>query len=124
MTVRRLESLMRVVDNDHGGTGALHVYRAYDRMREPSAIAFIDVVAIPPGSSIGLHQHGDDEETYVVMRGKGEMTVDGAVFSVGAGDVIRNRPYGHHGLINCGDEDLQLLVFETAPAQGADGSVS
>lgn len=115
-TVERLPDLMRTVVNDHGGVGPLHAYRAFDRTRDPSPVAFIDLVIIPPGTSVGLHQHADDQETYVILRGGGTMTLDEASFPVAAGDLIRNRAYGRHGLVNDGDEDLHLLVFEVAPA--------
>ncbi|MFI7135080.1 cupin domain-containing protein [Nonomuraea sp. NPDC050153] len=106
---------MRTVSGDHGGAGSLNAWRAYDRSRGTSPIAFIDLVILPAGSSIGLHRHGDDEETYVVLRGCGTMTLGEESFPVRAGDVINNPAYGTHGLVNDGDEDLHLLVFELAP---------
>ncbi|NUT37135.1 MAG: cupin domain-containing protein [Hamadaea sp.] len=120
MTAVTLRDLMRTVVGDHGGVGPLHAYRAFDRSRDPSPVAFIDVVIIPPGTSVGLHQHGDDQETYVILRGRGTMTVDERTFPVAAGDLVRNPAYGRHGLVNDGDEDLHLLVFEVAPAPPAD----
>ncbi len=118
MSVQRLEDLMRQVFNDHGGDGYLHAYRAYDCTRQASGVAFIDLVVVPPGSSIGLHQHGDDVETYIILRGTGSMIIDGETFPVRTGDVVPNHSYGHHGLANDGDEDLHLLVFEISPAPG------
>lgn len=120
LPIERLPDLMRTVHNDHGGIGSLRVYRAYDRTRHTSGVAFIDLVVLPPGSSIGLHQHGDDHETYVVLRGSGVMTANDAQSRVGPGDLIRNPRYGRHGLHNDGTEDLHLLVFEVAPADGED----
>jgi mannose-6-phosphate isomerase-like protein (cupin superfamily) len=116
-SVQRLTELMRIVHNDHGGVGSLRAYRAFDRTRHTSGIAFIDLVVLPSGSSIGLHQHGDDQETYVILSGSGVMTLDGSEHRVGPGDLIRNAPYGRHGLVNDGTEDLHLLVFEIAPAE-------
>lgn len=118
VSIERLPELMRTVHNDHGGIGSLQAYRAYDRDRHTSTVAFIDLVVLPPGSSIGVHQHGDDHETYVVLRGSGVMTVDDAQSRVGPGDLIRNRRYGRHGLHNDGTEELHLLVFEVTPADG------
>ncbi|WP_027342107.1 cupin domain-containing protein [Hamadaea tsunoensis] len=114
--IQRLADLMRTVHNDHDGVGALYAYRAFDRAASPSGIAFIDLVILPPGSSVGLHRHGDDEETYVILRGSGTMTLDDETFPVTAGDLIANHAYGRHGLVNDGHEDLHLLVFEKAPA--------
>ncbi|MDX5573760.1 cupin domain-containing protein [Streptomyces griseus] len=107
-------------ERDHGGTGALLAHRAYSREEAsadtPAGVAFIDVVILPPGVSIGLHTHGDDAETYIILRGAGLMHRDGGEFRVETGDVVHNRPYGTHGLVNDGEEELHLLVFEIAPA--------
>ncbi|MFB7938046.1 cupin domain-containing protein [Streptomyces sp. NPDC056049] len=125
------EGLLRAVTADHDGIGTIHVHRAFDRMRAPAGVAFIDLVVMPPGTSIGTHRHGDDEETYVILSGRGRMVVDGEEFAVGPGDVVVNRPYGEHGLTNDSGTDsdsdsaggtgtdLHLLVFELAPIGGA-----
>ncbi|MEU5218569.1 cupin domain-containing protein [Streptomyces sp. NPDC020807] len=113
------EGLLRAVTSDHDGIGTIHVHRAFDRMRAPAGVAFIDLVVLPPGTSIGTHRHGNDEETYVVLAGRGRMTVDDEEFAVGPGDVVVNRPFGRHGLANDSEADLHLLVFELAPIGGA-----
>lgn len=114
-------------EHDHGGLGTIRAHRFYDRDRAASGVRFIDLAVLPPGTSIGRHRHGDDQETYLVLRGSGLMYRDGARFRVRTGDVVANRPYGEHGLLNDGDEDLHLLVVElsgpphpTTPRQEAD----
>jgi mannose-6-phosphate isomerase-like protein (cupin superfamily) len=73
---------------------------------------WIDLVVVPPGSTIGVHTHGADEETYVVVDGAGTMTVDGATLAVGPGDVVVNRAGGTHGLANTGDGPMRLVVVD------------
>jgi 3-dehydroquinate synthetase/quercetin dioxygenase-like cupin family protein len=107
--------LMRKVYADHGGDGHIFAHRAFDDATNPGRVAFIDLVTVPAGSSIGLHRHGDDEETYVILEGGGVMTLDGHEFRVQARDVIVNRPFGEHGLRNDSSEVLQLLVYEIRP---------
>lgn len=114
------DGLLREVTGDHGGNGTILAHRAYRREDARAPIAFVDLVVLPPHTSIGTHRHADDEETYVVLSGRGRMTLDGAEFPVRAGDVIPNRPYGEHGLANDSDEDLTLLVFEVGPLDGAE----
>ena len=68
---------------------------------------------MPPGTSIGAHTHNaKEEEFYLVLAGSGRMRKDGEWFAVNPGDFIRNPPGGSHELVNCGDTDLQLFVFE------------
>ena len=96
----------------HGGTGLIETQRVLDG---PPATAcdFVDLTIVLPGSTIGLHTHGlDDEEFYVIISGSGEMHLDGRAFPVGRGDVIRNRPGGTHGLRNTGPEDIRLVVIQ------------
>lgn len=94
----------------HGGAGEIR----FRRLVEGSGTChFIDVAVLPPGASIGRHRHADDEEEYyLVLAGRGRMWRDGESFDVGAGDLIRNRPGGEHGLENTGDVDLTIFVFE------------
>ncbi|WP_371483073.1 cupin domain-containing protein [Kitasatospora sp. NBC_00315] len=112
------EGLLRAVSSDHGGVGTILAHRAFDRADEPAGIAFIDLVVLPAHTSIGLHRHADDRETYVILTGRGRMTLDGEEFAVRAGDVIPNRPHGEHGLANDSDDELRLLVFEIGPLDG------
>ncbi|MEW2615065.1 iron-containing alcohol dehydrogenase [Streptomyces sp. NPDC047880] len=109
--------LLRPVVNDHGGTGAILAHRIYRRSDGSDEIAFIDLVVLPPHTSIGLHQHADDVETYVVLAGHGRMTREEHEIDVGPGDVITNLPYGRHGLSNPTDIELHLLVYDIRPSK-------
>ncbi|MGL4766965.1 MAG: cupin domain-containing protein [Formosimonas sp.] len=79
-----------------------------------SLFSWVDYVEIPLGSSIGLHQHSmDDEELYIVLEGRGIVTLgQGHYVEVLAGDVIRNPPGGEHGLRNTGAETMRLVVVD------------
>lgn len=96
----------------HGGIGTIKEVNLYKRGEFETNLKFINYEVMPVGTSIGVHKHGDDEEVYVILEGRGLMIVDGEERQVSAGDVIVNRPFGAHGLTNNGDEDLKVLVFE------------
>jgi len=73
------------------------------------------VALLPPGASIGLHRHRDDEEEfYLVLEGTGTMRCDGEEFPVRPGELVRNPPGGAHTLRNTGDVPLRIFVFEVA----------
>lgn len=95
----------------HGGPGNVAAARVLDRGTQPGC-TFVDLVIVPPGSSIGRHRHGNEEEVYVIVAGTATMDVDGARFSVRSGDVVVNRPGGTHALDNDGTEPLRLVVVE------------
>ncbi|MFC4030776.1 cupin domain-containing protein [Streptomyces polygonati] len=110
------QDLLADVAHCHDGTGVIRAHRILQRLPAPAGVDFIDLAVLPPGTSIGVHRHKDDEETYVILAGTGTMTLDDEEFTVRAGDVVVNRAFGRHGLVNAADHDLRLLVFQTGPA--------
>ncbi|MBT3287957.1 MAG: cupin domain-containing protein [Victivallales bacterium] len=69
---------------------------------------------LPPGTSIGIHRHSDDEEYYYILSGQGVMTLDGKRHQVAPGDITAVFPGGEHGLENTGDTDLRVLVISAS----------
>jgi mannose-6-phosphate isomerase-like protein (cupin superfamily) len=97
----------------HGGEGLIRFARVVERTGLAGACNFIDLAELPPGTSVGSHTHaGSEEEFYLILTGTGEMTRNGEVFQVQAGDLIRNPPGGTHALRNTGSEALKIFVFE------------
>jgi len=104
----------------HDGLGRIRTTRVV-APEDGSGYRFIDLTEMPPGSSVGLHTHGhDDEEIYVIISGRGRMRLEDREFEVGPGDVIMNAPGGTHGLVNIGAEPLRIVVLDVnAPAKPA-----
>ncbi len=66
-----------------------------------------------PGQDSGfLHTHKTHEELYFILNGEGQYQVDGEVFSVSEGSVIRVSPAGKRALKNTGSEDLTMLCIQ------------
>jgi mannose-6-phosphate isomerase-like protein (cupin superfamily) len=108
----RLDSLPLRQTCAHEGNGLIDFHRVFPREAFVSACHFVDYAVLPPGASIGIHTHGDDEEIYLVLEGQGVMHLDGEEFRVGPGSVIKNRRRGTHGLRNDGATPLRLFVVE------------
>jgi mannose-6-phosphate isomerase-like protein (cupin superfamily) len=99
---------------DHGGLGKVLAKRAA-RRADGLNCHFIDCVVMPPGASIGIHSHAfDNEEVYIILKGKGVMTIEGVEHEVDQGDIIVNKPGGTHGLRNPGPGEIELIVIEYA----------
>ncbi|MBJ6361089.1 cupin domain-containing protein [Paenibacillus sp. MAHUQ-46] len=75
-------------------------------------IDFIDYIEVPPGVSIGTHQHGYNEEIYFIVEGSGTMSIEGKEYNVKSGDVIINKINGTHGLINHSSDDMKIFIFQ------------
>lgn len=68
---------------------------------------------IEPGAGVGfLHTHKTHEELYFFLSGTGEFQVDGEVFAVGEGSVVRVAPAGKRSVRNNGTEPLVMLCVQ------------
>lgn len=66
-----------------------------------------------PGQETGfLHTHKNHEELYFFLAGKGEFQVDGKVFPVEEGSVVRVAPDGRRNVRNNGTEPLVMLCVQ------------
>ena len=82
-----------------------------------------------PGTETGfLHTHKTHEELYFFLSGRGEFQVDGQVFPVGEGSVVRVAPDGRRSVRNNGTEPLVMLCVQYrggtfTPDDAADGDI-
>jgi oxalate decarboxylase/phosphoglucose isomerase-like protein (cupin superfamily) len=79
-----------------------------------SLLSFVHEVTVPPGTSIGLHRHLENEEVYIMVKGQAEMTIDDQIRSVAPGDVILTRDGVAHAIRNSGEEDVLFYSIECA----------
>jgi mannose-6-phosphate isomerase-like protein (cupin superfamily) len=71
---------------------------------------------LKPGGAPGhIHRHTRSDNVYIVVRGIGALTVDGATHRIGPEDVVYIPAGLPHGLSNAGAEDLVLYEIY-APA--------
>lgn len=78
-----------------------------------------------PGGSVGfLHTHKTHEELYIIVGGEGEFQVDGEIFAVGEGSVVRVSPAGRRSLRNTGTGPLTMICvqYKAASFDSADAS--
>lgn len=80
--------------------------------------------SLPPGVGLPfLHAHHEHEEIYLFTGGRGEFQVDGEIFVVGEGSVVRVDPEGHRGLRNTGISPLTHLVLQVRPGTIVGGPI-
>lgn len=66
-----------------------------------------------PGQDSGfLHTHKTHEELYIILKGEGQYQVDGEIFPVSEGSVIRVAPGGKRALKNTGNDNLTMLCIQ------------
>lgn len=82
-----------------------------------------------PGQKTGfLHTHKNHEELYFFLSGTGEFQVDGTIFPVGEGSVVRVAPDGKRSLRNNGNQPLLMLCVQYrggtfTPEDASDGNL-
>ena len=82
-----------------------------------------------PGTETGfLHTHKQHEELYFFLSGNGEFQVDGNVFPVSEGSVVRVSPNGRRSVRNSGTTPLVMLCVQYRGAtftadDAADGNI-
>ena len=75
--------------------------------------AEISFQSFAPGKETGfLHTHQTHEELYIFVSGKGEFQVDGQVFPVGEGSVVRVDPEGKRSVRNNCTEPLIMICVQ------------
>lgn len=81
-----------------------------DQAKADQAIKEIGWMTLEKGASIGLHTHGVNEDTYIIVSGEGVFTDGSGVETiVRAGDITIARPGQGHALRNEQDEPLVFL---------------
>ena len=67
-----------------------------------------------PGSEQPVHSHPDSEQVYVIVQGRGSMTVGDETQEVGPGTAILVLPDTGHSIRNIGEESL-VFISATSP---------
>jgi mannose-6-phosphate isomerase-like protein (cupin superfamily) len=98
--------------NDHGGHGPILFQRVLESSDFRSKIDFVDCTVIPPGSTIGRHEHHGNEEIYFIVSGTPLMRVSGqeARLQKGTLSIVRHGEW--HELINDTNHDVEILVVQ------------
>jgi len=101
-------------DAIHGGAGRLATRHLWRPQEFASAWTFIDHAVLGVDASVGYHYHDALEEAFVVLAGRGRMTIADRTFAVGPGAVTFQGIGAGHGIYNPGPEELAFLRLAVA----------
>ncbi len=93
-----------------GGSGKVHLchYWGKDEMQGPCRLCA--KVTLPPGASIGLHEHAKEDEIFIITQGEGYVSDGTNEKRIQAGDSILTGSGTSHAIRNCGTENLVLIA--------------
>ncbi len=101
-------------DAIHGGRGRLATRHVLPPDRFASAWTYLDHTVLGADSSLGLHYHDALEECFVVLQGRGYMTMAARTRAVGPGTVTLQRIGTPHGLYCPGPGELEFIRVAVA----------
>jgi mannose-6-phosphate isomerase-like protein (cupin superfamily) len=77
-------------------------------------------VTVPGGCNQTLHSSSEAEQAYVVVRGRGTMSVAGDTQEVAEGDLIMVPPATEHSIGNEGEAELACVSIQSPPVAAAE----
>ena len=101
-----------VRDNMRGGNGSVkieHLWEPGTEMHGHNRMAAR--LTLPPGGSIGFHNHENEDEIFVIVKGVAEADDNGTISRLEAGDTLLTGNGAGHAIRNIGDEDLELVAL-------------
>ncbi|MEK6278127.1 MAG: cupin domain-containing protein [Actinomycetota bacterium] len=70
---------------------------------------------VPAGVEQTLHSHEEAEQVYVVVRGRGQMSVAGDTQEIAEGDLVLVPPATDHAIANKADAELACVSIQSPP---------
>ena len=104
---------MEVVKEKSGtGVGEFTLEKLLDMSQMKDRANLYARVIVPPGSSVGYHEHHGDEEAYYILSGEGVYDDNHAsVRTLKAGDLTWTPDGCGHSIENKGTEDLVFMAL-------------
>jgi len=97
-------------ENMRGGTGTITIRHYLEPEEIKAKTRLCSELTLPPGASIGLHDHVNEDEIYLIQKGQGSMIDNGREFPVTAGDAVLTGQGASHSVKNTGEEDLLITA--------------
>lgn len=111
----RKPSEMRVEKRDkmRGGEGTVTIVHLFEKEEFGSKTRLCAKLVLPPGASIGEHQHEGEDEVYLVTKGSGLLRDGLSESRVSAGDAILTGKGQSHSIHNDRAGPLEVVALIT-----------
>jgi mannose-6-phosphate isomerase-like protein (cupin superfamily) len=80
----------------------------------------VNWLEVPAGVSEELRSHEEAEQVYIVVSGRGTMTVAGDKQEVGEGDLVLVPPATDHSIANGNSSDLCCVSVQSPPVTSSE----
>jgi mannose-6-phosphate isomerase-like protein (cupin superfamily) len=93
-----------------GGKGAVRIEHFWKKGDLLAKTRLCARMILEPGTSIGPHSHDQEEEVYIVVRGRGRVTEATGTIDVGPGDTVLTGNGASHSVESIGEEPLEMIA--------------
>ena len=103
---------LEIVEGLAGGKGKAYIHHIIGKEEMLGHGRLYARIILPPGSSVGWHQHVHDTEPYYILKGEADfIDTDHKVYKVGPGDVCLIHVGDYHSLENNSDSDVEFIAL-------------
>jgi mannose-6-phosphate isomerase-like protein (cupin superfamily) len=110
MIIRKQDREIDVRENMRGGKGKVTIVKHIPAEAMQGKARLCATLVLDPGSSIGLHEHADEYEIFIVQKGSGVIDDIGSVADVGPGYAVFTGGGEGHSVENTGDEPMEITA--------------
>jgi mannose-6-phosphate isomerase-like protein (cupin superfamily) len=104
------ENEIDVRENMRGGQGKVTIRHFFKKDEFTSRTRLCATLSIPPEAGIGMHQHENEDEVYLVTKGAGMLDDGQTRTPVAQGDAILTGNGASHAITNNGNDTLELVA--------------
>lgn len=94
-----------------GGTGKVSIQHLFKKDDITANCRLCSRLTLPPGTSIGTHEHAKEDELFVIISGTGILDDGTTQTPVGPGDAILTGNGEAHAIANSGDTNLDVIAI-------------
>lgn len=87
----------------------------FRRVLDTGKFTQVVIMSIPPGGEIGEEVHEDTDQVLYLVRGHGEVILDGKTSGYEPGDLVRVAAGTRHNFVNKGREGLKIITAYSPP---------
>ncbi|MBD5324692.1 MAG: cupin domain-containing protein [Bacteroides sp.] len=99
----------------HASVGSLHGFEGKQFVKDATGATSCEISfgTLPTGVSVPFfHRHRENEENYIILSGKGRFQVDGDVFDIAEGSVVRVATHCDRNLKCTSEEPLTYICIQ------------
>lgn len=99
----------------HASVGCLHGFEGKQFVKDATGATSCEISfgTLPSGAAVPFfHSHKDNEENYIILSGMGKFQVDGEVFDIAEGSVIRVSTGSDRNLKCTSEEPMTYICIQ------------